>query len=101
MSDKDLSDVENTVFRPGMKYIKGVPVIDSGRDGIVSQEDLKALIDLLISYLQPPKKTVPPSKKLLHSVVHALMQRDLVLSQKWDKTQLALDVQTTASNTAL
>ena len=86
--------MDKAAFRRGIKCIKSLPAIrEKGRDGLVSREDLQALIDLLISYLQSPKKTAPPPKKLLHAAAHSLMQEGAVLSQRWDKTQLALVVQ--------
>ena len=56
-------------------------------------------MELLVSYLQSSKKNDPPSKKLLHTSANALMQTGVVLSQKWDKTQLALVIQIWAVTT--
>ena len=78
----------------GMQCIKGLPGVRAKRrDGVVSRADLTALIELLMSYLNSPKKNAPPSKKILHAAASSLLQAGVVLSQKWDKTQLALVVQ--------
>lgn len=48
---------------------------------------------VLQRYLDSAKKSTPPSKNLMHEAAKSLMQDGAVLSQKWDKTQLALVIQ--------
>ena len=76
-----------------MSCIRSMPEVRKGDRGVIQPADLEALIRVLQAYIDSAKKSTPPSKNLVHSVAHALMQEGAVLSKKWDKTQLALIIQ--------
>ena len=93
--DSHINDeTEAHIFQRGMDCIKGLPGLRERGAGVeMCKKGLRAVMHVLQRYLDSAKHSSPPSKKLLHEAAKSLMQEGAVLSQKWDKTQLALVIQ--------
>ena len=87
-------ETEAHIFQRGMDCLKGLPGLRERGAGVeLCKKGLRAVMHVLQRYLDSAKKSTPPSKTLLHEAAKSLMQEGAVLSQKWDKTQLALVIQ--------